>query len=154
MSQRLKEVHGSAGPLWRCISEGKFTRAQAAKKLGLVDVQNITNWLSRGIPARRLSDVADLCGLTTDDYRAQAGLRPHRQGSVATTTMVVSQFEALPEGLRKYVTRKIADLNGYADSLPSFLRTKLDPPLDPDEYMKWEQEILADINNRKLKERV
>lgn len=150
MAKRLKEVHASAGPLWRCISGGKFTRAQAAKRLGLVDVQNITNWLSRGVPARRLSDVAELCGLSTDEYRAQAGLRhPPR----ITAPALSGQFQSLPDGLRTYIARKISDLHDYAQSLPSFLRSKLEPPPDHEEYVEWEQELLRDMNARKQKER-
>lgn len=73
MATRSTPVHDTALPLLRRINDGRFTKAEAARSLGVLP-QHITNWLARGIPAAQLHRVAALCKLTTDQYRAEAGL--------------------------------------------------------------------------------
>lgn len=144
MAKRKRPVHRTALPLLHCITAGKFTRAQVAEKLGL-DVQNVTNWLARGIPAKELSSVASLCELSTDDYRIQAGLAtrgPQRLPAGEDATEV-APFEMLPEFLQIYITRKIAALLHRYESVPIWLRDKLAPPSDPDQYSQWETQIEA-----------
>lgn len=132
-------------PLMKRIGEGKFTKAGAAKKLNVLS-QHITNWLRRGIPATRLHDVADLCGLDTDAYRLEAGLptarRQPKQGKLATHALV-SDFEALPDGLQTYVSRKASELRRLYEGLPVWLREKMEPPKDPAKYREWERDIEA-----------
>ena len=140
MAKRKRAVHQSAMPLFKFINSGRLTRAEVAKKLNL-DVQNVTNWLARGIPAKQLSDVAALCELSTDQYRAQAGLgvktRPNRPEDV----MAAHGYQALPIFLQQYVLRKIDSLLRTYNAVPNEMRKKLSPPKNPEQYRQWESEI-------------
>jgi hypothetical protein len=142
VAKRKRAVHQSAMPLLNCINSGRLTRAEVAKKLNL-DVQNVTNWLARGIPAKQLPDVAALCELSTDEYRAQAGLgvkvktRPNRPEDV----MAAHGYHALPTFLQQYILRKIERLLRTYNAVPIVMRKKLSPPKNPDQYRQWESEI-------------
>ena len=146
MAKRQHSTHPSAAPLLACIEAGKFTRAEAARRLKLESVQIITNWLrmDRGIPSNRLSDVAALCGLSTDDYRARAGLIPAAPGS-SNSARLIAEFEALPDGLKFYLTRKASELRRYSESLTPFQVRATIPPDDPTAYQNWERELHADM---------
>ncbi|MBE0615224.1 MAG: hypothetical protein IH604_16245 [Burkholderiales bacterium] len=140
MAKRKRAVHQSAMPLLNCINSGRLTRAEVAKKLNL-DVQNVTNWLARGIPAKQLPEVAALCDLSTDEYRAQAGLgvktRPDRPENV----MAAHGYHSLPIFLQQYVLRKIDSLLRTYNAVPVEMRKKLSPPKNPEQYRQWESEI-------------
>ncbi len=142
MSRRETEIHRTAIPLLRRINEGRFTRTEAAKKLDVLQ-QHITNWLRRGVPSARMPDVATLCGLSTDEYRLEAGLlskgaKP-KQGKL-TTALHIEDFEVLPDGLQDYIIKKTSELRALYEGLPT-IRDKLSPPKDPDQYRAWELDI-------------
>lgn len=143
MAHRQNEVHRTALPLLQRINAGKFTKAQAARKLG-VQQANLTNWLSRGIPAGKIPDVAVLCELTTDEYRLEAGLAKFskaKQGKLASAPHA-ADFDALPAGLQDYIERKTRELRALHEALPAWLREKFDsPPKDPAQYAVWERDI-------------
>ena len=140
VAKRKRAVHQSALPLLNFINSGKLTRAEVARKLNL-DVQNVTNWLARGVPAKQLPEVAALCDLSTDEYRAQAGLgvktRPDRPKNV----MAEHGYNALPIYLQQYVVRKIDNLLRTYNAVPIEMRMKLSPPKNPEQYRLWESEI-------------
>lgn len=143
MAKRQNEVHRTALPLLQRINAGKFTRTQVAKKLD-VQQQHVTNWLRRGIPASRLSDVAALCEISTDEYRLEAGLvkfSKAKQGKLASAPHT-ADFDALPAGLQDYIERKTRELRALHEALPAWLREKFDsPPKDPAQYATWERDI-------------
>lgn len=143
MSRRETEIHRTALPLLRRINEGKFTRTDVARKLD-VKAQHVTNWLSRGVPSARLPDVAALCGVSTDQYRLEAGLlrgAKARQAKLETAPYL-EDFEALPDGLQAYIASRTAQLRALYEGFPSWLRDKLDTaPKDPDQYRAWEIDI-------------
>ena len=139
MANRKKPIHPTAEPLFRLIREGRFTRAQAAEILGC-SVQNITNMQSRGIPPNRVSDVASLCGMATDDYRLQAGLIPGAKPTVLAST-ALQEFNLLPGFLQAYLQRKVSALLVRYNKIPLKLRKRLLPPSDVDQLRLWETEI-------------
>lgn len=144
MAKRKLPIHQSAMPLIKLINEGKFTKSVVALKLHVLP-QHVTNWLKRGIPAKRLHDVADLCGLSTDEYRREAGLPTHARGKQGTLDAgpFMQDFEALPPALQVYAARKTAELRTLYEGLPAWLRDKLQPPKDMDQYRAWERDIEA-----------
>lgn len=145
MRKRTTPVHQSAMPLQKRINDGKFTKSQLAAKLD-VRPQHVTNWLSRGIPSRRIQDVAALCGLNSDDYLREAGIEskhaaPKQQK--LDSPALLQDFEVLPDGLRTHILRKTRELRDLYEALPVWLRDKLVPPKDPERYREWERDIEA-----------
>ena len=136
MSSRQKKVHPTAQPLFDCLNSHAFTRAEAAKHFS-IDPQNITNWLSRGVPARRISEVAELCGISTDEYRFRAGLTSKSPANQPPDLGA----DGLPDYLRSYLRRKVATMQAHYDAVPEWLRDKLAPPTDRAVYPDWEQRI-------------
>lgn len=143
MAKRKTEMHRNALPLMQRINEGKTTRGKVAKALD-VGPQHVTNWLRRGIPAARIPDVANHIGISTDEYRLEAGLLPKgakgKQGKLHAAPHM-RDFDALPDGLQSYIVRKTIELRRLYESLPAWLRDKLIPPKDPDQYRAWELDI-------------
>lgn len=142
MSSRERTIHPSAQILYEALGAGHLTRADVMRVLGLASRQNVTNWLSHGIPARHIPDVAKLCGMSTDEYRARSGIggaagalpfppihREHEQ--------LVANFDALPRGLQVYFLRKIKEARKFAAGLPAFLLE--DVPDDDARLRAWER---------------
>ncbi len=78
MGNRTRPVHATATPLSRRFEEGALSRKGVAKALG-VEVQNVTNWLARGVPSEKIDDLAELCGITPEQYKVEAGMRAKRK---------------------------------------------------------------------------
>lgn len=118
-------------------------KAELAKKLKLGSPAVLTNWLSRGIPLHAFPDVCAAIGMSEDRYRAQAGLTPKGrvQGELDSAELL-AHFEALPPGLRAYITRKTRKLHEVWESNP-ILRDVFTPPKDRARYREWEREIEA-----------
>ena len=74
MAHRQKPVHPSALPLARRLDDRSFTRGGVSDALKLDNVQNVTNWLARGVPHSRMPQLARLFGLTVDEYLREAGM--------------------------------------------------------------------------------
>lgn len=135
-----------AGPLAQWLTQnGRGSKAELAKKLKLSSGQAvITNWLKRGtVPLSRFEEVCAAIGMSEDRYRSLAGLKI--KGSAQAdldSAELLSHFEALPPGLRAYVTRKARRLREIYDGHP-ILREVFTPPKDPARNKEWEREIEA-----------
>lgn len=140
MGTRKTEVHRSALPLLRRIKDGRLKRQEVEKKLD-IKPQHLTNWLTRGVPARRLPDVAAVCDLSTDEYRLEAGMVIRARGKDLLAQALLTDFRALPEGLREHIARKTAALRELCQDMPKFLMESLKPPKDPEKYKEWERDI-------------
>jgi hypothetical protein len=71
-------------------------KSRFARELG-VPIQNVTNWLRRGIPAKELHRVANWCGLTVEQYRREAGLDPSPHPLPMTSRVEGPMYENLLE---------------------------------------------------------
>jgi len=146
MAKRQKPVHQTALPLKQWMDARNKSGVQVAKLLNISMSQTITNWLARGVPAYRIPEVAALCGLTTDEYRIQAGLAPGsvkgKQPTLLGATHM-ADFKALPDYLQMYIERQTSDLRKLYETLPAWLRDKLVPPKDAEQYQTWERDIQA-----------
>jgi hypothetical protein len=153
MKERKRVIHPSAVPLLACIDSGKFTRKEVARRLGLANQANVTNWLARGIPARQIPEVAQLCGLSSEEYLARAGMtRTHPSGKVSTTALM-ADFEPLPEGVKRYLLRHASDLRSYCESLPQFLLDSIAPPESPEGFSEWAAKLQQEVGQAGSKRR-
>ncbi len=156
MANRQKPVHPSALPLARRLDDRSFTRAGVSDALKLENVQNVTNWLARGVPAGRMQQLARLFGLTLEEYQREAGMlgkspREKRRAGASvgvtrgagTSGSLTEDYQALPPMLQEYVRRKTADLRNMYANIPTWLRDTLVAPKDPRQYVAWEREIEA-----------
>jgi hypothetical protein len=153
MAHRQKPVHQSALPLARRLGDRSFTRAGISDALKLENVQNVTNWLARGVPAGRMPALAQLFGLTVDEYLQEAGMIRRGPRKSAGVTSHMESFSALPPMLQEYIRRKTADLRSMYDNIPSWLRDTLVAPKDPKQYAGWEREIEALVQKFREKQR-
>ncbi len=138
MSNRQKPIHPTAAPLADCLKAHTFTRGEIAAHFGM-DVQNVTNWCARGVPSKRMTEVAEFCGMTTDEYRFKAGLTKVKPPTHKHA--VVDLSDGLPECLQNYLRHKIVVMRNQYQTTPEWLRKKLDPPADEAEYQEWEASV-------------
>ena len=136
---RKTPIHPSALPLADALEAHAFTRQEVAVHFKM-DVQNVTNWIARGIPGRRITDVAEFCGMTTDEYRFKAGLTKKKPAATAKRS-AVDLNDGLPDFLSNYLRRKIAKMRAQYAATPAWLLTKLAPPAGETEYRDWESHI-------------
>jgi len=156
MAHRQKPVHQSALPLARRLGDRSFTRAGISEALKLENVQNVTNWLARGVPAGRMPALARLFGLTVDEYLQEAGMAPKsprdRKNVAAASHM--ENFQSLPPMLQEYIKRKTSDLRSMYDNIPTWLRDTLVAPKDPKQYAAWERNIEELVQKFREKQRI
>lgn len=138
----------SAQPLLRRLREREISQSKFAVDHGYTPA-DVTNWKARGVPRGELPKIAAWCKLTVDAYLIEAGQpAPARQKGFEAHSLI-SDYEALPDGLKEIVARKAADLRRFVDGLPSFVRESLkQAPTDPQQYREWELEIEAAIAGR------
>lgn len=144
-----------AGPMLKRL-RARGDKAALCLKLSISQA-TLSNWLKRGVPKGRVAEVADALSMTTERYYFEAG-RPlagtgRKQGQL-DTPMLVSDFEALPGGLRAVISNKARELRELLDSVPENLKPLFSstPPTDPDSYRQWEASIedaLAALTKRK-----
>jgi hypothetical protein len=100
MSRRQAPIARSAMPLIARINAGRFTKAELARKLN-VPPQNVTNWLSRGIPPAVIPKIAELCEVSTDDYLVEAGLKKPRAGNPTAGEPMTYEDQPLMERIER-----------------------------------------------------
>lgn len=157
MAKRKNPIHQTAMPLYAYMQGAKVRGTTVAERIG-VKSQHVFNWLVRGIPAEQISNVAALCGISTDEYRKQAGIASTVERGVplsdlTESTIAVEQIAALPPFLRHYIASKIRHMVRHYNAVPPYMRGRLDPPRDDaEQYAMWERDIehllltLADFN--------
>lgn len=153
MARRKTGIHRTALPLFQRIKDKKLSRAKVQRELG-IEPQVLTNWLSRGIAARRLPDVAAVCGISTDQYRLECGTTVRnkpKQGSLEAVALLVD-FEKLPDGLKAYIERTTAELLEMYETMPSFLQIALKHRPDAASYREWEKGIREMVSKFKGEE--
>ena len=72
MPTRNRSFHKTAQPLLNRLNAGKVSRSDVAREMG-VSAAVVSNWLTRGVPAPRMPELALLLGITFDQYRAECG---------------------------------------------------------------------------------
>ena len=146
MANRKKDVYKTAIPLYQLIEQGSLTRASIVKSLA-VSNQTITNWLARGVPAARLTEVAEVCGMNTDEYRYNAGMSSRLPVGGKSLSIGI---EGLPKFMRAYLQAKAEDMLRHYQSVPEWIRARLEPPADPKHYELWREGLevlLAHMSN-------
>lgn len=135
-----------SGPMTRRLDK-RGDKAALCKKLG-ISQQVLSNWITRGVPEGRIPRLSAILGMSVERYYFEAG-RPlegtgRRQGEL-DSPMLVSDFEALPAGLRAVIARQTRELREMLDSVPAHLKPLFSsqPPADPERYREWEESIKA-----------
>jgi len=134
----MHEIHKSALPLLRRINDGTLTRADVSAHFGFP--VNVSNWLVRGISAKRLPEVAAACGLTTEEYLAEAGMAGDLALSrdlIAPDTPIAHDFNQLPPDLQRYLADKISDTVRNYKAIPKGMRLEPAPPRNSPQYAQW-----------------
>lgn len=149
MAKRQHAIHQTAMPLNKRFLDGSLTRKKVADLLG-IGVQNVTNWLRRGVPAEKIDEVAAICGLTESEYKSEAGIRVKsvtkpRQADLGNSA-ILDHLDALPVYLQDYLLKKTEELRKRWEKIPAWLREKLAPPKDPASYREWERNIEGLMN--------
>lgn len=131
------------------VEKGIDSIADLATKMS-VHRQTVHKWIyeTKGPPPAALFQLADLLDLSARYIAvAQGPRKPNRQTAQndPQITKLLDDFNALPDGLKDHVARKAEKLRKYAESLPSFLRDSLKPPVNGDAYRSWEREMEGDM---------
>jgi hypothetical protein len=136
----------SADLLFRTLDADRGAITRLAKQLHVTPAA-VTNWRSRGIPARQLRGVTKFLRMSVEDYlrasNQQIGLHvaePPVQYTTEASTLL-EDYLALPEALREFIARKTRDLRKFSDHLPPALRQSMRTPADAEAYRAWEREI-------------
>lgn len=58
---------------------------------------------------------------------------------------LIADWEALPPGMQKYVSKKVSLLRMYAGALGQFRAANITPPDNEERYFDWEAQFLNDV---------
>ena len=141
LARRLRDAMDKATP--------RITSSQLARKCE-VTPQAVNGWRARGMIAKKhLPVISRLTGKPIAYFLedGQAAKQPEGQYTFEANRLL-DDYHALPEGLKEHLARKAAELRAYVEALPPFLRQKLQPPTDWEEYKQFERELEADMAQR------
>jgi hypothetical protein len=158
MTDREREIHPSAQPLWDALEARRCTRIDVMRQLRLNSRQVVSNWLRDGVPPRHISGVARVCGISPEEYRDRAGLTSTDDGVMILPAnrqieQLVANFQALPPSLQDYVLRRVKEARKYVTSQPEFLHERMGPPPEPDKLREWEAGFFSAMEKHALGER-
>lgn len=140
-----------SAPLFAYLAAEGVTPSEFARKMNSTP-QVLTNWKTRGnIPLTALPEVVDVMGITQDGYMllVQAKTRPPKQATFERTALL-SDYDALPDGLREVVARKASELRKFIEALDPIYRDAFrNAPTDPEKNRAWEKEVEAAMEKLK-----